>query len=226
MARRRRLAPVGIPQHIIQRGNDRQKVFASDADVAAYANWLYEGAKKYDVKIHAWVFMTNHVHLLATPGKERSISAMMQFLGRYYVRYFNAKYQRTGTLWEGRYKSCLVQTDTYFLLCQRYIELNPVRARMVGGPADYVWSSYRANAMGLEAKLRTPHQVYEQLGKTKAARLIAYRALFQGAVEGEMLGEIRAAANQGLVLGTDAFKDEVEQLTDQRARLQKEGRGG
>ncbi|WP_425641970.1 transposase [Marinomonas gallaica] len=136
MARLLRLCPIGIPQHIIQRGNNRQVCFASEDNFIAYAHWLTEYAHQYQVKVHAWVFMTNHVHLLATPMIEGGISKMMQALGRRYVRYFNYTYQRTGTLWEGRFKSCVISAEEYFFICQRYIELNPVRANMVSHPAD------------------------------------------------------------------------------------------
>ena len=141
MAQLPRVSPEGIPQHVIQRGNNRQVCFASDDDFRAYASWLKDYAKKYQVAIHAWVFMTNHVHLLCTPHQVQGVSLMMQSLGRQYVRYFNASYKRTGTLWEGRYKSCLVQEDGYLLHLYRYIELNPVRADMVDDPANYPWSA-------------------------------------------------------------------------------------
>lgn len=160
MARLPRICPPGIPQHIIQRGNNRQVCFASEEDFAAYAHWLEQYSREYQVAIHAWVFMTNHVHLLVTPEREDSVSRMMQTLGRHYVRYFNYSYKRSGTLWEGRFKSCLVEEENYLLICQRYIELNPVRAGMVGSPADYSWSSYRANGLSKPAKLLTPHHIY------------------------------------------------------------------
>jgi len=136
MARLPRICLPGIPQHIIQRGNNRQVCFASEEDFAAYAHWLGEASIKNNVAIHAWVFMTNHVHLLVTPESQDGISRMMQTLGRRYVRYFNYTYKRTGTLWEGRFKSCVVDADNYLLTCQRYIELNPVRANMVEHPAN------------------------------------------------------------------------------------------
>ena len=120
----------------MQRGNDRQVCFTSDKDIAAYAHWLHEGAVKYEVLIHAWVFMTNHVHLLVTPCVDMASSRLMQFIGRHYVRHFNYTYRRSGTLWEGRYHSCLVQAEAYLLSCQRYMGLNPVRANMVADPAD------------------------------------------------------------------------------------------
>ena len=224
MPRRLRLCPAGITQHIVQRGNNRHVCFASDEDVAAYANWLYEAALKYGVLIHAWVFMTNHVHLLVTPQVDSASSLMMQYIGRHYVRYFNHKYQRTGTLWEGRYHSNLVQQEWYLLACQRYIELNPVRAEMVADPADYKWSSYRSNALGIRSKLLTPHPLYLSLGNTKASRLRNYRELFGLTIDKELLLDIRYSLNKGLVLGTEQFKTEVEALTGRRVRSAKRHR--
>jgi putative transposase len=223
MPRRPRLSPIGVPQHIIQRGNNRQVCFTSDNDIAAYAGWLDEAAKKYGVAIHAWIFMTNHVHLLATPQKEASLSAMMQYLGRFYVRYFNLNYQRTGTLWEGRFHSCLIQSEAYLLTCQRYIELNPVRAGMAQDPADYKWSSYRANGMGIESKLVTYHPLYLGLGNSKFERLKNYRLLFESELDKNLVSDIRYATNKGLILGTDKFKAEVAALTDRRTQPQKRG---
>ena len=146
MARLPRFCPSGVAQHIIQRGNNRQVCFASNEDLAAYAYWLKLYSNEFDVDVHAWVFMTNHVHLLVTPSTDDGVSKFMQSLGRHYVRYFNKVYKRSGTLWEGRFKSCLVQSEEYLLQCYRYIELNPVRANMVNDPADYIWSSYQCNA--------------------------------------------------------------------------------
>jgi putative transposase len=160
MARLPRVSPVNVPQHIIQRGNNRQICFVSEQDFASYVSWLKEYSKKYFVDIHAWVLMTNHVHLLCTPRMNNGTSLMMQSLGRQYVRYFNCSYGRTGTLWEGRYKSCLVQAEDYLLHLYRYIELNPVRAKMIEDPADYHWSSYQINGLGKESELCTPHPIY------------------------------------------------------------------
>ncbi len=216
MPRRRRDCPPGLPVHVVQRGNNRQTCFASDADLAAFANWLQEGAKRYGVSIHAWVFMTNHVHLLLTPSNSDSISKCMQYLGRLYVRYFNIRYKRTGTLFEGRFRSCVVQTGTYFLACQRYIELNPMRAGMVNDPADYVWSSYRAHALGRSVKMWQPHSEYIALGQTRASRSRAYRALFSSELDAAVITDIRQALNTGLVLGNDNFRKELEHLTGQR----------
>lgn len=217
MARPLRLIPPGIPQHVIQRGNNRNRCFVKDQDFAAYARWLKKYSEKFDVAIHAWVFMTNHVHLLLTPYSEQGLSSMMQALGRSYVRYFNQTYERTGTLWEGRFKSCLVDTEQYLLACYRYIELNPVRANMVASPSEYAWSSYRCNALGVESELCTPHEQYLGLGDTSQKRQQAYRSLFSADLNTALVQEIRNAANHGLALGSDYFKDNIER--DYRCRV-------
>ena len=224
MPRRSRLCPPSIPQHIIQRGNNRQVCFGADEDFSAYAHWLNDAAKKYQVEIHAWVFMTNHVHLLVTPVDNAGVSLMMQTLGRRYVRYFNKVYQRSGTLWEGRFKSCLVQSTQYLLQCYRYIELNPVRASMVNDPSEYVWSSYRSNGLGVDSNLITPHEEYLALGKTTEERLENYRMLFRYHLDEKLITEIRKSVNTGLVLGSDRFKDEVELNLKRRVRLGVAGR--
>ena len=136
MPRRARFCPGGYPVHLIQRGNNRQAIFTCDADLAAYANWLVKGAEQFGASIHGWVLMTNHVHLLVTPSTDRSVSQLMQFLGRLYVRYFNYAYSHSGTLFEGRFKTCIVQESRYLLTCLRYIELNPVRAGIVKDPGE------------------------------------------------------------------------------------------
>jgi len=218
MARLPRICPPGIPQHIIQRGNNRQTCFVDNADFAAYSNWLYEASQACGVAIHAWVFMTNHIHLLVTPRTEAGISRMMQTLGRRYVRYFNNTHKRTGTLWEGRFKSCLVGTERYFMTCQQYIEMNPVRASMVDAPDEYHWSSYKTNAHGLATKLCTPHKSYLQLAQTDTERQAAYRQLFSVAITDEKLEAIRCAVNKGLAFGSERFKDEIELLTGKRMR--------
>ena len=141
MARLQRISPVGVPVHLIQRGNDRHTYFCSLEDYSSYMVCLKEYSKKCTVDIHAWVLMTNHVHILCTPQQEGAVSLMMQSLGRRYVQYFNYQYQRSGTLWEGRYKSCLIQAERYLIEVYRYIELNPVRAKMVKDPSEYIWSS-------------------------------------------------------------------------------------
>lgn len=224
MARLARLCPLGIPQHIIQRGNNRQVCFASDEDLATYANLLGEYADEFGVALHAWVFMTNHVHLLVTPLQENGVSKMMQSLGRRYVRYFNRAYRRSGTLWEGRFKSSLVQSETYLLVCQRYIELNPVRAGMIDDPADYLWSSYQAHALGRKISMHSEHAEFLALGSSSVERQAAYRELFRAHVDDDLITDIRASVNKGLALGSERFKDEIERLLGRRVRPGQMGR--
>lgn len=206
MARRLRCCPPSVAQHVIQRGNNRQVCFRTEADYIAYAFWLNEAASQYDVQIHAWVFMTNHAHLLVTPSTPEGVSRMMQQLGRGYVRHFNRIYERTGTLWEGRYKSCLVESENYLLRCYRYIELNPVRAAIVNDPALYKWSSHGCNGFGVQSKLITPHPLYLALGETEGERHKNYRTLFNDLVIEESYSEIRNAINSGVALGSEQFK--------------------
>lgn len=218
MARLPRISPIGIPQHIVQRGNNRQICFGSEEDMACYVHWLAEYATELKVDIHAWVLMTNHVHLLVTPRAEKAVSSMMQALGRRYVRYFNRTYKRSGTLWEGRFRAGLVQAGDYLLACQRYIELNPVRAGMVDDPSAYVWSSYSAHAFGLTVAMHSPHEEYLQLALDNASRQAAYRALFKAHLEPGMVASIRQSVNAGLALGNDRFKDQLEALHNRRQR--------
>lgn len=224
MARKLRFIPAGIPQHIIQRGNNRQICFGAEEDFKAYLHWLREYARKYEVSIHAWVLMTNHVHLLCTPKNQNGISRMMQALGQSYVRYFNFTYQRTGTLWEGRFKSCIVNAPEYLFHLYRYIELNPVRAMMVNDPAEYAWSSYRCNGLGKQRGLLTPHDLYMQLGSGAKERQQNYRALFITHVENDLLDDIRKATQQGMVLGNKRFIDELESLSGRRLQVKRPGR--
>lgn len=226
MARLPRMCIAGVPQHVIQRGVNRQPCFVTDVDKAAYANWLYESSIKYEVAIHAWVFMTNHVHLLVTPSTPDGISKMMQALGRYYVRYFNRAYERTGTLWEGRFKSCAVDAEKYLLHCYRYIELNPVRAGMVKSPEEYKWSSYAVNALGKEAMLCTPHSLYIQLGGNTHERAAAYRKIFRGRLSSEFVYRLRQASNKGMAIGSEEFVSEIEALSGRRMRPSKPGPKG
>lgn len=223
MPRKRRICPPGLPVHVVQRGNNRQACFADEADRKAYANWLGEAAAKYAVSIHAWVFMTNHVHLLVTAAMPDGISHCMQYLGRHYVRRFNYRHQRTGTLFEGRFKSSVVQSREYLLTCQRYIELNPVRAGMVSDPADFTWSSYRAHAFGKLVGMWSPHPEYLALATTPLQRRAIYRQFVQAQSAERLVTDIREALNKGLVLGTERFKAELEQLTGQRQRPAKRG---
>ena len=223
MARSARVQLAGVPQHIIQRGNNRQATFFCDEDYAVYLDKLWEYSLKYHVDIHAFVLMTNHVHLLLTPSTKMGASQMMQSLGRYYVRYINQTYQRSGTLWEGRYKSSLVDAEGYFLAVSRYIELNPVRAGMVKSPEDYSWSSYACNAQETEIKLITPHPVYKALGKNKKARAKAYGKLFSEQTTSEKEDKITLSVEKGWALGSDKFKAEIEEMAGQRVTPQPRG---
>ena len=191
--------------------------------MAAYVNWLSEGAQKFGVEIHAWVLMTNHVHLLVTPQSEHAISRCMQHLGRSYVRYFNYRFQRTGTLFEDRFKGHLVESEGYFLQCCRYIELNPVRAGMVADPADYKWSSYAAHAFGQKVRMWTPHFEYYVLGETARDRQQIYRDQFTIELGEDVLDDIRRSVNTGFVLGSDKFRREVEELSGIPQTFQKRG---
>ena len=224
MARLSRVSPIGVPQHIIQRGNNHQVCFTSDEDMKAYLNWLKEFSEKYLVDVHAWVLMTNHVRILCTPYDEGAVSKMMQSIGRMYVRYYNYTYQRSGTLWEGRFNSGLIQSEKYLLELYRYIELNPVRADMVDEPGEYSWSSYGCNALGVETELQAPHELYRALGKTKNERLENYRQLFKAHVGVELLKEIRNSVNKGLALGNERFVMQIEALTKKRVTPRKAGR--
>ncbi len=224
MARLPRIAPIDIPIHIIQRGNNRDVCFEADKNFAAYTGWLKDYSTKYHVDIHAWVFMTNHVHLLCTPRQENGISSMMQALGRRYVRYFNHEYNRSGTLWEGRYKSCLVDSENYLLTLYRYIELNPVRAGIVKSPEAYRWSSYQINALGKTSDLCTPHPVFMMLGEDVRERCTQYKALCAQALDKQAIEQIRRATNKCMVVGSDQFRQKIEVLTGRRTVEKKRGR--
>lgn len=180
--------------------------------MAAYAYWLAQGSQKYRVDVHAWVFMTNHVHLLLTPSCDRGTSSLMQYLGRQYVQQFNYKYSRTGTLFEGRFKSSMVQSDRYLLNCIQYIELNPVRAGLTSDPGDYVWSSYRSHAFGHTASLWSPHAQYLKLAETTLERQKVYRNLMDEKLPLDVIHKIRHCLNTGLVLGSEKFRDQVDSL--------------
>lgn len=210
MPRKPRFVLPGEPQHVIIRGINREPIFYDDADYRYYLSKLKEAIRKHNCNLHAYVLMTNHVHLLLTPETEQGISKTIQMLGRYYVQYFNYTYGRTGTLWEGRYKSTLIDTEQYLLTCYRYIELNPVRAQMVDHPSDYPWSSYRSNATGQANPLIKTHYKYDELGRTGDARQQNYRALFKTHILEKTLEEIRESTNKEWVLGSDYFKAKIE----------------
>lgn len=224
MARLPRLDLPGIPQHIVQRGNDRQPCFADAADYWRYRQEMREAALKHGCAVHAYVLMTNHVHLLLTADSPGGASRMMQAIGRRYVGAFNARYRRTGTLWEGRFKSALVDGDTYLLACHRYIELNPVRAGMVARPGEYRWSSHRCNASGEPDIGVTPHPRYLSLGIDADIRQAAYRALFEEALDPSDTNALRDHTHQNKALGNDRFRSRIEALIGRSMKIRPRGR--
>ena len=224
MPRRARISIPGIPWHIIQRGNNRSACFYADEDYPLYLHHLQEQAEKYDCKIHAYVLMTNHVHILLTPEKEDSAALLMKNLGQRYVQYINRTYRRSGTLWEGRYRSCLTQSEEYVLACYRYIELNPVRADMVKHPRDYKWSSYRYNAEGQKNEILTPHEQYIRIDKQELSRRKTYRALFKAHMGIDIDNQIRTATNGNYVLGNKRFQKQIARALGRRVTKGKAGR--
>ena len=224
MPRRPRLALPGVPLHLIQRGNNRQACFFAEEDYRFYLERLSEHAGKSGCRVHAYVLMTNHVHLLISADGAEAPGAMMKALGQRYVQYVNRVYRRSGSLWEGRFRSCPIQEEAYLLACQRYIELNPVRAGMVEHPADYPWSSYRANGEGEANPLIQAHGLYSALGQDASRRQPAYRELFRHELEPGLVDQIRRATNGNFVLGNERFAKEVEAVVGRRASPGKSGR--
>jgi putative transposase len=212
------------PLHVIQRGNNRQAVFFADDDYALYRRWLAEAAASNGCAVHAYVLMTNHVHLLVTPAHAESLPRTMQSLGRRYVRYVNGVYRRTGTLWEGRYRAAPIESEAHFLACCRYIELNPVRARLVASARDYAWSSWRAHALGVADPLLSEHPLYRALGRSAAARREAYRALFRAPLDSEFVEGVRAATNGGWAFGGESFRQQIAGALDRRVSPLPRGR--
>lgn len=224
MPRTRRLDLAGVAQHVTQRGNDRQPCFFREADYVRYLQDLREAAFRCECRVHAYVLMTNHVHLLVTPTAAGALSRMMQATGRRYVRYLNDSIGRTGTLWEGRYKASLVDDERYVMSCYRYIELNPVRAGMVKSPADYRWSSYGANGLGQHDALVSPHALYQQMAMTTSERLSLYREMVSSGISDDDIAAIRQYAQRQRALGSCRFQAHIEQQLQRRAGLGRPGR--
>jgi putative transposase len=227
MARLPRYVVPGQPQHIIQRGNNRQVIFAADGDYQFFRDCLIAAADQHGLQIHAYVWMTNHVHLLATPLFENSISKVFQSVGRKYVQYFNFTYRRSGTLWEGRYRSTVVESEQYLLTLMRYIELNPVRAGMTGHPSDYPWSShgfYASGKSGPNENWLIPHEEYLRLGQALEERQQAYQALFKTEIAATDLERIRDSTHKGWALGDEKFLAAIALLSNRRAASKGVGR--
>ena len=210
MPRKPRMHLPEVPCHVVHRGNNRQAAFFTDDDYRFYLACLSDGAKRYGVSVHAYVLMTNHVHLLVTPSVSDGVSRLMQSIGRRYVQYVNKRRLRTGTLWESRHKSSLVQHERYLLTCYRYIELNPVRAGMVLQPGDYAWSSFRENGYGQASSILEPHPIYLSLGQNEVMRQAAYRNLFRQELHRADIHAIRGASQFSMPLGGDDFRAMIE----------------
>lgn len=224
MPRRARLMLPDVAVHAIQRGNNRSVCFPAENDYRHYLFQMGRLAPEHGCAIHAYCLMPNHVHLLLTPKEADSCAQMMQRLAQCHAQYINDRYGRTGTLWEGRFRSSLVQSGSYVLACYRYIEMNPVRAALAAEPAAYPWSSFKANGEGRADKLIVPHVEFLALGNSVASRLAAYRQLFAMRVDGELDDEIRTASRGGFALGGDMFKRELAVRLGRRAGRGKPGR--
>jgi putative transposase len=209
---------------MIQSGNNRQACFFHTQDYGVYLEWLEAYAGECECAVHAYVLMTNHVHLLLTPQTSTGAGTLMKRLGQRYVQYINRTYRRSGTLWEGRFRSSLTQEEDYVLGCYRYIELNPVRAGIVTHPAEYLWSSYRANAQGEISTLLTPHALYDALDRDSHARRGAYRELFRSQLDPRLVDEIRSATNGNYALGSEQFQAEVASAPGRRVTPGRSGR--
>lgn len=224
MARLPRLSVPGYPHHVIQRGNNRQPIFQSDADRRRMLELLEENARQFEVAVHAYVLMDNHFHLLLTPRTADSLPRMMQAVGRRYVRYFNDSHGRTGTLWEGRYKSTLIEAERHLLACMVYIDLNPVRAGLAAQARDYAWSSHGHYAGLRVERLLTPHPLYWQLGNTPFAREAAYAQLVQTGLPMQQQQALTESVLRGWALGGADFVAALQQKTERRLSKASPGR--
>jgi putative transposase len=200
----------GLPYHVVQRGNNREPCFIETENYQFYLELWESLSRRYGVSVHGYCLMTNHIHFLVTPHKKSSISNTMRVVGSRYAQYINKMYQRTGTLWEGRHRSSLVQSNRYLLTCMRYIELNPVRAGMVERPEEYLWSSYGTNAWG-DCSWLTPHAEYLVLGKGLVERQRAYRDLFRVQIDKKDIHLIRKATHYCQPVGSDRFRQIIEE---------------
>ena len=224
MPRQPRLVVAGYPHHVILRGNNRGAIFHNDKDRRFFIKCLKEAKEKTKSKIYAYCFMTNHVHLLIEPSTKEVLGNMIQSLGRRYVQYINKTYKRTGTLWEGRFKSSLISKDEYLLACSRYVELNPVRAKMVNHPREYAWSSYGSKAEGRQDQLLDEDPIYRSLGKTSKERQANYKGMFRQAISYEALSFIRNATQKCGVIGNKKFFEKIAGLVGRNVALRPRGR--
>lgn len=224
MPRRSRIILSGVPAHIVQRGNNRQPCFFQDQDRSFFLFHFGRWLQPSRCALHAYCLMTNHIHLLLTSELEDGCARLMKHVGQLHAQYVNRNYERVGTLWQGRFRSCVVQSEDYVLACYRYIESNPVRAGLARHPRDYPWSSYRANAEGLPDALLTPHDDYLRLGTSQGERLRAYQDLFELGLDPVRIDEIRQATNGNFALGCEAFKRDMAAALGRRVEPGKAGR--
>lgn len=224
MPRRARAYIPGYTYHIVQRGNNREACFFSAEDYSLYLRLLQDVLPKYRVRLHAYCLMTNHVHLLMSPGDESGISNVMKVVASRYAYALNKTYSRTGTIWEGRHKASAVDVEAYLLKCYRYIELNPVAANMVKRPEEYQWSSYHCNAWGDNFTWITPHEEYSRLGTDTGQRCRAYRDLFKTQLSEEDLHAFRKAAHYSVPIGTDRFVEQIERVVGKSVGYTQRGR--
>ena len=219
MARLPRIVIPNQPLHIIHRGNNRQDIFESESDMVRIKADIKLALAKASCQLHAYVIMSNHLHLLVTPKDKEALAVFMQCLSNRYVRYYNAMHQRTGTLWEGRYKSCVVDSDSYLFTLYKYIEMNPVKAGMVKNPADYIWSSYSRNALAKADELITDHKLHKALDKSIDQRCAAYKALFEKLDVSAQRSQITLATIRGEVYGSDRFRKRMSKLIRRPTKL-------
>ncbi len=224
MARAARLVIPNQPHHVIQRGNDRQPIFHEAEDYQVFLAWLLEASRQFKVEIHAYVLMGNHLHLLVTPSDLQGLGRMMQWIGRFYVPWFNRKYERTGTLWQGRFKTSVIESERYFMLCSRYIEMNPVRATLVTHPSAHRWSSYAHHVGDTRDPLIADHPLYWALGNTPFEREASYKQLVNQAIPQDEVDNLTRAVMKGQALGSEQFKIGLENKLNRRVRPAKRGR--
>jgi putative transposase len=224
MARLPRLVVPNQLHHVVQIGNNRQPIFRDPEDRLAFLAWLREAARQFKVAVHSYVLMPDHLHLLVTPADGLGLGRMMQWIGRHYVPYFNTKYGRTGTLWQGRYRATVIESEPYFLICTRYIETNPVRAGLVSQPSEYPWSSYAHHAGIKPDPLITGHSLYWALGNTPFDREASYRVLMDQGVAQKDIAAITEATLKGWPLGSESFKTLLAKQTNRRVLPAKRGR--
>ena len=224
MPRKPRFFLPDVPNHVVQRGRNREPVFFESSDYYFYLEKLREALHKYEAELHAYVLMTNHVHLLISAKDAKAISSVMQYVGRCYVPYINHKYGFSGSLWEGRFKSSLIESESYLLSCMRYIELNPVRANMAHSPEDYIYSSYHANALGKDDLLVTPHVEFLKISESSKNRAKFYQGLFNQIISQEDMNNLKHSYESGTPMGSSYFQSYIEQVLGRKVGKTSRGR--